>query len=205
MRWTLQNGHAQILPIVWNPHSLTLPQKGATKAEKLKRYAGEDMQLKLADIAAGGLPAGRDHYIKEEDETVAPLAKVRRDEFSQVLTSVPTTTYAARVEPARVDSLVSGQLGKHAATWKSTHVGVMHSPLPPLISKAQRRICQEAERCVCKGDGRVALRFAVKLQACFGDSAKKIGTKAFGEMTQDAKLVCRLQWQDSLVVYRRST
>ena len=130
-------------------------RKQALAARKTQREEEGQLQHALADGTRGGLPLAWSSTMvpSAASPLASPLVQVHKDEFSKVHTSVPCAVYTAQVKPARVDELVAGSVSVMAQKWRDRHIGVIHAAHEPMIAPAKRELCQEAQECVCHGDG----------------------------------------------------
>ena len=109
----------------------------------------------------------------ERDSMLAHLmgrsSKFARDSFAMVPGHVPVLQQVVAVKPHELDVAVEevGGIYQGAANWKKSHCGILQATVACKIAAppAVRRLCHEAERCVCRGDGVVDRRFAAALQA----------------------------------------
>ena len=106
------------------------------------------------------------------------------------------TNFAALVDPEKLDSIAHGRRGKLAEEWQSMHVGLLNSGAPKIVSKKKRRLCMEAERCVCRDGSRGPYWMAIKIQKAFGDFKKDVGPNRFKAIIKDGRVVCKVTWQE---------
>lgn len=76
--------------------------------------------------------------------------------------------------------------------WQSMHRGTLRADCAPIGQcPPVRRLCFEAQRCVCKGDGLLLARLHRRLQAAFHQSRKDFGDLAFKTSLLGGYLVLR--------------
>ena len=112
-------------------------------------------------------------------------------DFTAVPSHVPTVHHAYAARPLELDACVAqSSLIRMSTEWGCRHVGILGSALGEMkIPKAVRRICQEAEGCVCKGEGRALLTFARKWQDAFKVWKDAVGEKAWALAARQGYLV----------------
>ena len=90
-----------------------------------------------------------------------------------------------------VDGQVVRKQKPLAAAFRAAHVGVIDETLTKLPAEPpKRRLCHEAGRCVCRGEGRQHLFVACKVQDMFANMKRLVAD--FGKLLAGADLVVRL-------------
>ena len=77
----------------------------------------------------------------------------------------------------------------------SNHIGILHDTLPVKpVPPAERRICFEAQECVCSGDGKTRLHMAAAMQRSF--NKWKNDAAGWKLAAKSGELVLRFHWED---------
>ena len=99
--------------------------------------------------------------------------------------------------PTEIVDAVSGSdksISCRAARWIAAHRLVCHDECPPLGAvPTRRRVCFEAQRCVCTGDGRRLAALEGRLRLAFYHYVCAMGMKSWSSMLYGGELVLRLR------------
>ena len=109
-----------------------MARKAAMDVQKEKRQQDEGLQMALGDGSRTAVPVAWNTTMLVQPEQTAPMVPVRKDEFSKVATTVPCATYAAHVQPSRLDDLVGGRMAELSQRWRDRHIGIVHKTQPPI-------------------------------------------------------------------------
>lgn len=123
---------------------------------------------------------------------------LRMSGFSAVPSLVPTVYFSQPARPKELDAIVAEQqIGKLSKQWSARHYGISDATLPRIRSAPKRRLCHEAERCVCRGNNKDLFFVASKLQNALLACKRAVGEKTWNLRMKNCDLVCCVSWQDS--------
>ena len=127
----------------------------------------------------------------------SPDLGVAARDFSAVPSPLPLLCFEAAVPPQQLDEAISNAVQMKASAWDMGHTGILHAPLPKLTCPVKRRLCHEAQRCVCTGGGHNLYWWAVNLQSAGLKAKKTFGVKAFSALLHSSDLVCCFSWSEA--------
>lgn len=83
--------------------------------------------------------------------------------------------------------------------WKDMHKVIMAKSCPPIgHCPPERRLCHEAQLCICSGDGLLVRRFHQRLRAAFHAARGALLADRFGRLVNDGMVVIKLHHERAL-------